>query len=450
MGGAPRTVTQRQNIHILYCVFEVAAIVALGAGLRPVFEPAMPERPALLPMALAVIALSFLSRRLIGCGSRHPLAANPSKPGRAALGSAIAFLTLFSLEALRGAGDASFVLAWALPSILLIFLTRAILHDLGWALTDGGVAVLAPAASPRAGPAAPSPAAPSPAALWADLRRAVVCCLAFDDPQSLPRLRQLVDGGQVEAVVLMGIPQDRQDAVLDRLAALPVGIFLSTQPSASHAMLHDVIEILPNLLTGRTGLAKRALDVAGASLGLLLFGPLILLAALLIRLESPGPAFFRQSRFGCGGGTITIWKLRSMYVDRGDASGAHRTLARDPRVTPLGRILRRLSIDELPQLLNVLRGEMSLVGPRPHAVRMQVEGRYYRDAVESYPIRHRMKPGITGWAQVNGSRGEVDTLEKARRRVALDLWYISNWSILLDLTIIQRTILGRFATLDAD
>ncbi|WP_171611003.1 exopolysaccharide biosynthesis polyprenyl glycosylphosphotransferase [Roseicella sp. DB1501] len=400
----------------------------------------MLERPALLPMALAVIALSFLSRRLIGCGSRHPLAANPSKPGRAALGSAIAFLTLFSLEGLWGAGGASFVLAWALPSILLIYLTRAIIHDLGWALTDGGIAVLAPAASSHA----------SPAALGADLRCPVVCCLAFDDPQGLQRLRQLVDGGHVEAVVLMGIPPDRRDAVLDRVAELPVGIFLSTQPSTAHAMVHDVVEILPNLLTGRTGLAKRALDVAGASLGLLLFAPLILLAALLIRLESPGPAFFRQSRFGCGGGTITIWKLRSMYVDRGDVSGARRTLVRDPRVTPLGRILRRLSIDELPQLLNVLRGEMSLVGPRPHAVRMQVEGRCYRDAVESYPIRHRMKPGITGWAQVNGSRGEVDTLEKARRRVALDLWYISNWSILLDLIIIQRTILGRFATLDAD
>lgn len=140
------------------------------------------------------------------------------------------------------------MLAWALPSILLIYLTRAIIHDLGWALTDGGIAVLAPAASSHA----------SPAALGADLRCPVVCCLAFDDPQGLQRLRQLVDGGHVEAVVLMGIPPDRRDAVLDRVAELPVGIFLSTQPSTAHAMLHDVVESLPNLLTGRTGLAKRA------------------------------------------------------------------------------------------------------------------------------------------------------------------------------------------------
>lgn len=139
-----------------------------------------------------------------------------------------------------------------------------------------------------------------------------------------------------------------------------------------------------------------------------------------------------------------------MCTERGDTTGAARTLARDPRVTRVGRILRRLSFDELPQLLAVLRGEMSLVGPRPHATHMMVEGAYYFDAVDFYRARHRMLPGITAWAQVNGSRGEVDTVEKARRRVELDLWYVANWSPALDLWIILRTVFGAFVTLKAD
>jgi lipopolysaccharide/colanic/teichoic acid biosynthesis glycosyltransferase len=129
-----------------------------------------------------------------------------------------------------------------------------------------------------------------------------------------------------------------------------------------------------------------------------------------------------------------------MQVDRGDSSGVERTIRNDPRVTRVGRILRRLSLDELPQLINVLRGEMSLVGPRPHAVKMEVGGRLYGDVVERYPHRHRVKPGITGWAQVNGLRGEVDTLEKARTRVAYDLYYIEHWSPWFDLRILMKTV----------
>ncbi|MDT8263354.1 sugar transferase, partial [Roseomonas sp. DSM 102946] len=192
------------------------------------------------------------------------------------------------------------------------------------------------------------------------------------------------------------------------------------------------------------------LDIALVMASLPLIAPVLIMAAIAIKLDSPGPVFFRQWRFGLGTQPVQILKFRSMYTDRGDTTGEARTTARDSRVTRVGRILRRTSIDELPQLLNVLRGDMSLVGPRPHATHMKVEGNYYFEAVEHYRLRHRVKPGLTGWAQVNGSRGEVDTLDKAYRRVDLDLWYINNWSITLDLKIIFKTVFGGFATLKAD
>jgi lipopolysaccharide/colanic/teichoic acid biosynthesis glycosyltransferase len=136
---------------------------------------------------------------------------------------------------------------------------------------------------------------------------------------------------------------------------------------------------------------------------------------------------------------IRVLKFRTMYADRGDPSGARRTTPGDPRVTRVGRVLRALSLDELPQLINVLKGDMSLVGPRPHAIKMQAGDRLYHDAIIEYPQRHRVKPGITGWAQIHGLRGEVDSLEKARARVEYDLYYIEHWSLWLDLWILLAT-----------
>jgi exopolysaccharide biosynthesis polyprenyl glycosylphosphotransferase len=177
--------------------------------------------------------------------------------------------------------------------------------------------------------------------------------------------------------------------------------------------------------------------------GLLLLaavGPLMVLISLAIKLDSRGPILFMQKRFGYNNKVIDVLKFRTMHVSCCDPSGAKRTIKDDPRVTRVGRVLRWLSLDELPQLLNVIRGDMSLVGPRPHAVAMMVENRLYHEAVEGYLQRHRVKPGITGWAQINGLRGEVDTIEKARSRVAHDLYYIENWSLGLDLRILVRTI----------
>lgn len=196
--------------------------------------------------------------------------------------------------------------------------------------------------------------------------------------------------------------------------------------------------------------AKRLFDIILAICTLVAVAPLLALVALIIRLESPGPILFSQLRFGRGKQLFRLWKFRTMKVVSADASGAQRTLAWDPRVTRVGRFLRRTSIDELPQLFNVLAGHMSLVGPRPHTPHMRVGETYFFEAVSNYHMRHVIRPGLTGWAQVNGSRGEVDTLEKACRRVELDLWYVDNRSALLDLKIMVRTVLGGFLSLRAD
>jgi polysaccharide biosynthesis protein PslA len=189
----------------------------------------------------------------------------------------------------------------------------------------------------------------------------------------------------------------------------------------------------------RAPLCKWLEDKVLSALLLVFCAPMLAIIAALIKLDSRGPILFVQDRFGINNGVIRVLKFRTMYVDRSDSSGAERTVSNDPRVTRVGRFLRKWSLDELPQLINVLRGDMSLVGPRPHAIAMKADGRLYHEAVPRYPHRHRVKPGLTGWAQVNGFRGEVDTLEKAHGRIECDLYYIDNWSLWLELRIIVMT-----------
>jgi lipopolysaccharide/colanic/teichoic acid biosynthesis glycosyltransferase len=174
----------------------------------------------------------------------------------------------------------------------------------------------------------------------------------------------------------------------------------------------------------------------------------MLVAAALIKLTSAGPVLFVQPRVGFNNEVIHVLKFRSMFTTQTDLVGLQTTTKKDPRVTPVGRILRRLSIDELPQLLNVLKGDMSMVGPRPHATHMRVGDLFYQEAVKGYAGRHRVKPGITGLAQVRGLRGEIRTLDRARRRVELDQQYINQWSVWLDLWILVLTVRAVF--LDAD
>ena len=165
-----------------------------------------------------------------------------------------------------------------------------------------------------------------------------------------------------------------------------------------------------------------------ALLALLGLAPVMALVALAIKLDSKGPVLFRQKRYGFNNELIEVFKFRSMFVDQADADAAKLVTKDDPRVTRVGRILRKSSLDELPQLFNVLRGELSLVAPRPHALQAKAADRLYDDVVDGYFARHKVKPGITGWAQINGWRGETDTSEKIQKRVEHDLYYIDNWS----------------------
>jgi exopolysaccharide biosynthesis polyprenyl glycosylphosphotransferase len=197
-------------------------------------------------------------------------------------------------------------------------------------------------------------------------------------------------------------------------------------------------------ISGWSQLTKTAEDRVLATLFLILLLPLFLVLPLVIKLTSPGPVLFKQKRYGFNNQLIEVWKFRTMYHHLEDAECDEQTTKDDDRVTSVGRFLRRTSLDELPQLFNVLKGDMSLVGPRPHAAATKAGGRLFFDVVDRYAARHRVKPGITGWAQVNGWRGETRTVEEIEKRVECDIFYIDNWSIWLDIRIIAKTVVVVF------
>jgi Undecaprenyl-phosphate glucose phosphotransferase len=236
--------------------------------------------------------------------------------------------------------------------------------------------------------------------------------------------------------------------VIQRLGETPVDVrLIPDAPSiaylsspVSYLCGLPLLHVLDQPISGAARIAKKAEDMVLALGALVLLAPLMLLAAIAIKLDSPGPVLFRQKRYGYNNRIIWVLKFRTMHVAYSDAVGASQAVRNDPRVTRVGRWLRRFSVDELPQLLNVLNGEMSIVGPRPHAVATRAAGLLFEQAVADYMARHRVKPGITGWAQVNGWRGETDTVEKLQRRIECDLYYIRNWSLALDLHILLRTV----------
>jgi Undecaprenyl-phosphate glucose phosphotransferase len=240
----------------------------------------------------------------------------------------------------------------------------------------------------------------------------------------------------------------RLQALTERLKHLPVDLRVSLEPLAEHISIRGAswVGVLPLVnvadrpLKNWEAVVKFVEDKFLAALLLALFGLPMLLIAIAIKLDSRGPVFFVQERFGFNNARIRVHKFRTMHVDRADPSGAEQTLRDDPRVTRLGRWLRPWSLDELPQLFDVLAGGMSLIGPRAHALKMKAAGTLYYEAIDEYFMRHRVKPGLTGWAQVHGLRGETDTLDKARLRLEYDLWYIDNWSFWLDVAIVLRTV----------
>jgi len=243
---------------------------------------------------------------------------------------------------------------------------------------------------------------------------------------------------------------DHTGPVVDKLSVLSASVRLAPGPTpaahpGSELTLHyglPMLSVMEKPLSGADAIVKMLFDKVLGTLLLLVLAPFLALIAAAIRLETSGPVFFVQQRYGFHHQLIRVWKFRTMYFERQDDHADELTKRNDPRVTRVGAFLRRFSFDELPQLFNVLRGEMSLVGPRPHALHAKAAGKLYQDAVARYAARHKVKPGITGWAQVNGWRGETDTEEKLLRRVEHDLYYIENWSFMFDIKILARTPLA--------
>jgi putative colanic acid biosynthesis UDP-glucose lipid carrier transferase len=262
-------------------------------------------------------------------------------------------------------------------------------------------------------------------------------------------LRKLAQTRRVDLIVL-ALPWSRSEAIFelgDRLQWISADVvapleqpgFLSRSSALTQVAGLPALQLTRHPFRGTQGLVKQAQDYLVAACALILTAPLMAGAALALALAGDGPVLFRQDRIGFNGRPFSIYKLRTMSADPSD-DGAGGQVRGNPRITRIGALLRRTSVDELPQLLNVLRGEMSIVGPRPHVAGMRVDGNPYAEVVRTYAARHQIKPGITGWAQINGMRGGIDTLEKARRGVDLDLDYMRNWSLQLDLSIMARTL----------
>ncbi len=264
-------------------------------------------------------------------------------------------------------------------------------------------------------------------------------------------LIQFAKTGKVDEVWLT-LPlraEDRMKQIMARLRNTTVNVrfvpnifgFSLMNSSMSDVAGVPVLNLNASPMVGASRLAKAVEDRALAALILVLTSPLQLLIALGVKLSSPGPVLFRQRRHGWDGKPITIYKFRTMVVHSEPAGCVTPACRHDVRVTRFGAFLRRTSLDELPQFINVLQGRMSIVGPRPHAMEHNEQ---YRDLIDAYMQRHKVKPGITGWAQVNGWRGETDTLEKMQKRVEFDLHYIAHWSVWLDLKIIFLTVVKGF------
>ena len=288
-----------------------------------------------------------------------------------------------------------------------------------------------------------------------------------DEAASLPRrcmghaivgsVDDLVRDVRVHGIdtVIVALPSTGEHLLvetLNKLSLVPVDVKLCPGEFAMRLGTVQVsnvggmtfLNVIDRPLRDWSWIAKSVEDRLLGLLILLLISPVMMAIALLIKLDSPGPVLFRQKRYGFNNQLIEVLKFRTMHHELSDATAERLTQRNDPRITRVGAFLRRTSLDELPQFLNVVRGDMSIVGPRPHALSAKAGTLLYQDAVRHYDSRHRVKPGITGWAQVNGWRGETDTVEQIRKRVEHDIYYIEHWSITLDLRIIARTVLGGF------
>ncbi len=260
-------------------------------------------------------------------------------------------------------------------------------------------------------------------------------------------LSSFVENHQIR-VIYLSLPmatQDRTMKLLDELRDTTASIYFVPdqfvtdliQGRMSAVVDIPVVAVCETPFVGINGLMKRSFDIAVSFAGLILLAPVLLAIAILVKMSSPGSIIFRQRRYGLDGQEIIVYKFRSMRVEE-DGARVQQATRHDHRITPIGALLRKTSLDELPQLINVLQGRMSLVGPRPHAV---AHNELYRKLIKGYMVRHKVRPGITGWAQVNGLRGETDTVDKMAARIRYDLDYLRNWSPRLDFHILLKTVM---------
>ena len=264
---------------------------------------------------------------------------------------------------------------------------------------------------------------------------------------------------QIDTVIVAmpDLTPGRQMELLATLSAVPIEVrtlasaapVLPAQARRSRIGALQLVELCRPPLTTWQAAQKRAFDVVVAALALVVLSPVLIGVAVAVRLDSPGPVLFRQQRHGFNNRPVEVFKFRSMYVDRCDPTAVRAVREVDDRVTRVGRFIRRTSLDELPQLVNVLLGTLSLVGPRPHATAARTGDILYDEVAGAYSARHKVKPGVTGWAQVNGWRGELNSAEKIRARIEHDLYYIENWSLGFDIRILLMTPLALLNTKNA-
>jgi Undecaprenyl-phosphate glucose phosphotransferase len=402
--------------------------------------------------ALAVVAALFLMQAY----RPRSLARFPAGAARAGgLGAVVAALS----PALAGAGAAHALLAGLVAGMMLVALRSVQAGFFGWALESGALdrrAVLVGGGGNAEKLIAGLAARPDN-----DIRIVAMFDDRGDDRspslvagvRKLGTIAEIVDFARIAHIdmLIVTLPLSAEKRILSllrQLWVLPLDVRLSAY-SGDFAFDGDraLIGVRDRPLAAWRRGAKRALDVVGASAALIALSPVLLATALAIRLDSPGPVFFRQLRHGYNDQRIAVMKFRSMRTETCDPEARSIVVQGDPRVTRVGRFIRKTSIDELPQLFNVLRGELSLVGPRPHALTAKSSREeLFAEIVDGYSGRHRVPPGVTGWAQVNGWRGEVSDPAMLRQRFEHDLYYIENWSIWLDLKILLRTPLALLDT----
>ncbi len=455
-------------------LFDLVAVAAIGFGIYavyvyPVVDTFQPYAVAIPLMALATVAI-FQALHLYHVGAMRAFAPQSLRLVAGWTALFLGVLAIFFMLKLGEAVSRVWLVSWYAGGLAAIIVSRVALSFGLRALTRNGR--LERRTAIVGGGEAGSGLIQ---ALEAQRDSGVRIVGVFDDRND-DRSPDTVSGypklGTVEDLVefarrthldlvIFTLPisaEQRLLHMLRKLWVLPIDIRLSAHMSKLRFRPHSysyigavpVLDVFDKPIADWDMVVKMTFDRVVGALALIVLSPIMLFTALAVKLDSRGPALFRQKRYGFNNEMIEVFKFRSMYVEQSDANAAKLVTKGDPRVTRVGRFIRKTSLDELPQLFNVVfKGNLSLVGPRPHAAHAKAEERLYDQVVDGYFARHKVKPGITGWAQINGWRGETDTEEKIQRRVEHDLYYIENWSVLFDMYILAMTPVSLFRTENA-